>query len=174
MQLEKLRAALARVSLEEEEKCDKEKTGLLHAIRARLELLQRVDIKTRICEPFFGVVIAGRAECSRDLDFLMRFRVQKKMAVFEHLHVVLDLRGLRCDCDASGFFSAWALFVLARCDRFTVIEPRDSATRELVYMVVRAVNEAAEAVEEGPVAVMCGDEEEFSALLPVFSFFLAG
>ena len=161
VQIESLRAALAKVSLSaDDQKKKKKRDDLTGAIQARLDILRRVDVKTRVCEPYFSVTIAGRVECSADLDFLVRFRVQKKMAVFENLHLVLDLRGLWCEGDVSGFFSAWALFVLTRCDRITVLQPSDAATRGLVYSVVDAVNESFL-----PVSVVDGDGG-LSAFLP--------
>lgn len=117
----------------------------------------------RVCEPFFMVTVSGRIDGNSDLDFLVRFRVQKKLTVFEHVHLVVDLRNLCCssDVDLGSFFSAWALFVLTRCDRITVVRPSDERTRELVAGVVRAMSERG-GEEEGslPVVASCDDLDD--------------
>lgn len=143
--LERLRTALAKVSITpllspKEEKEKQQKDALCKDISKRLDLLAKVQFSVRIVEPLTIVYISGPITNPDDLDFLFRFRAQKKLEPFSCIDAVIDLSDLQITCDLSGFLSRWALFILSRCTSFAVINPRDATTSETVRVAIECFN----------------------------------
>lgn len=144
--LEKLRLALAKVSIKSEQQQEQEqKNALCEAISKRLDLLASVHLSVRIAEPLAVVHISGFINNSDDLDFLFRFRAQKKIEPFSCINAVIDLSDLQFSCDLSGFLSRWALFILSRCSSFAIVNPRDAKTSQTVHFAVQCFNSNPEA-----------------------------